>query len=161
MNKLIYILMSLVFIVSCSSTPCIEDSNGFSPRDNKIKIGTQESVDVVLELDKHWSSQDFESMRPLLADSVYVSFAEGEKYNTADAFIQGLSNQNEVYDWKMTWAFAIKDDNPEISAEWVNAGFEVIKTDSTGLQKKSLINDWYLVDQGKVIRFFNVKTSWE
>ena len=161
MNKLIYILMSLIFIVSCSSTPCVEDSNGFTPRDNKIKIGTQESVDVVLELDKYWSSQDFESMRPLLADSVYVSFAEGEKYNTADAFIQGLSNQNENYDWKMTWAFAIKDDNPEITAEWVNAGFEVTKTDSTGLQQKSLINDWYLVDQGKVVRFFNVKTAWE
>ncbi|GIR95333.1 MAG: hypothetical protein CM15mP98_03030 [Paracoccaceae bacterium] len=54
----------------------IEDSNGFTPRDNKIKIGTQESVDVVLENDKYWSSKDFESMRPLLADSVYVSFAE-------------------------------------------------------------------------------------
>ena len=71
-----------------------------------------------------------------------------------------FSHQQD-YDWKMTWAFAIKDDNPEISAEWVNAGFEVTKTDSIGQQKKSLINDWYLVDQGKVIRFFNVKTAWE
>ena len=56
----------------------------------------------------------------------------------------------------MTWAFAIKDDNPEIKGEWVNAGFDLTETNQDGEEKDFLVNDWYYVENGKIQRFFNV-----
>lgn len=135
-------------------------SNGFSPRGNAITLGSQSSVDVVVEFDKYWSAEDFASMRGLIADSATFSFENGTKFETADAFIAAISSDTLSYDWNFSWAFAIKDDNAEITSEWVNAGFDVTQSSTEGeVMSKNHFNEWYLIENGKIQYWFNTKAK--
>ena len=63
MNKSI-LYISLMFIIGCESP---QKSNGFAKgSENSWKIGSQAGVDLVSELDKAWSSQDYEKMKMFL-----------------------------------------------------------------------------------------------
>ena len=83
-NSLLCIV--LVFITACENP---QKSNGFA-RGSKDswKIGSQAGVNLVTELDKAWSSRDFEKMKMFFDDSATFMFAEGERFNSVDGFIE-------------------------------------------------------------------------
>jgi hypothetical protein len=156
MRNIICLFAVTAIMMSCSQPGEGVEANGFSPRGNEIKMGSQESVDLIVKMDEFWSAKDYDSMRELIADSATFYFYSGEAYNSADELMAGMKNNPIQYNWEMTWAFAIKDDNPEIKGEWVNAGFDLTETNQEGEEKDFLVNDWYYVENGKIQRFFNV-----
>ena len=82
----------LILLTACDSQ---KESNGFARGyDGPWKIGTQAGVNVVTELDKAWSSKDFEKMKMFFDDSATFLFAEGDRYNSVDDFINHIKNIN-------------------------------------------------------------------
>ena len=151
MRNIICLFAVIAIMMSCSQPVEVVEANGFSPRGNEIKMGLQESVDLMIEFDKFWKAKDYDSMKTLLSDSLYVEFAENsESTDTADKFIEALKDNPNQYDWTMTWAFSIKDDNPEFQGEFVNMGFDVSKTDENGNVTNHRYNDWAWINNGKI-----------
>ena len=151
MKKLLFIC--LMFIVGCDSP---QKSNGFSRFWEKSwKIGTQEGVNVVTELDKAWSSKDYEKMKTFFDDSATFMFAEGASFNSVDGFIEHVKKQSVDQDasWTYDWAVAV-DESPGEGGEWVNAGFtsdvSKIKEDTSKIH----YSEWYYIEDGK-IQFWN------
>ena len=151
MKKLLFIC--LMFIVGCDSP---QKSNGFSRFWEKSwKIGTQEGVNVVTELDKAWSSKDYEKMKTFFDDSATFMFAEGASFNSVDGFIEHVKKQSADQDasWTYDWAVAV-DESPGEGGEWVNAGFtsdvSKIKEDTSKIH----YSEWYYIEDGK-IQFWN------
>ena len=147
MKKLLFIC--LMFIVGCDSP---QKSNGFSRFWEKSwKIGTQEGVNVVTELDKAWSSKDYEKMKTFFDDSATFMFAEGASFNSVDGFIEHVKKQSVDQDasWTYDWAVAV-DESPGEGGEWVNAGFtsdvSKIKEDTSKIH----YSEWYYVEDGKI-----------
>ena len=83
--KNLLLCIVLVFITACENP---QKSNGFA-RGSKDswKIGSQAGVNLVTELDKAWSSRDFEKMKMFFDDSATFMFAEGDRFNSVDGFI--------------------------------------------------------------------------
>jgi len=161
MKNLIYLLCILLF-VSCGAdetkeavteekTAPKERSIGFNTRlaDLKWYLGTDAAIDVVKELDKLWSARNYESMRPLLADTAIFHFADGRLANSPDEFINFLSEDESNDTWTFNVAYSV-DLNPEIGGEDVMAfftGFSVNDGDTT----KTYYSERYYIIQGKVI----------
>ena len=151
MKKLLSIFAILIFLVGCESAP---KSNGFIKKNlsGSFAIGTQSSVDLVVELDKHWGV-DYDKMRTFFVDTVKSRFEAGESYETLDGFIgqvkedmiENVGDQN----WSMEGAFSI-DANGAEEGEWVNAWFLVEASDS---QPKRQIVEYYFVKNGKIHQF--------
>ena len=157
MKHIFCTLLLTVLIVSCTQT---NPANGFSPRETAITMGSQASVDVVIAMDKLWSEGNYEGMREMIADSAQFRWYDGKVQNTEE-FIAELKSDTLSYEWSFDWAFSIKDDNPEATSEWVNAGFNGSVSDSEGTElEKALFNEWYLInDQGKITYWFNLKAE--
>ena len=151
MKKVLSIFTILIFLVGCESTP---RSNGFIKNNpsGSFKIGTQSSVDLVVELDKHWGV-DYDKMRTFFVDTVKSSFEAGETFETLDGFIgqvkKGMNDNPGDQNWSMEGAFSI-DANGEKDGEWVNAWFLV---DASATQPKREIVEYYFVKNGKIHEF--------
>ena len=78
MKKVLSIFTILIFLVGCESAP---KSNGYPSK--FVTLGTQASVDLVVELDKYWGV-DYDKMRTFFADTVKSSFEAGETFETLD-----------------------------------------------------------------------------
>ena len=111
-------------------------------------------------MDKLWSDANFEGMREIIADSAQFVWYDGKVQNTEE-FIAELKSDTLSYEWSFDWAFSVKDDNPEATSEWVNAGFNGSVSDSEGtVLEKALFNEWYLInEQGKIAYWFNLKAA--
>ena len=151
MKKILFICLML--IVGCDSP---QKSNGFSRFwEEPWKIGTQEGVNVVTELDKAWSSKDYEKMKTFFDDSATFMFAEGATFNSVDGFIDHVKKQSADQDasWTYDWAVAV-DESPGEGGEWVNAGFtsdvSKVKEDTSKIH----YSEWYYIEDGK-ITFWN------
>ena len=97
--KNVLLTIFLIFITACESP---QKSNGFARGyDGPWKIGTQAGVDVVTELDKAWSNKDFEKMKMFFDDSATFLFAEGDRFNSVDGFIDHVKKQlgDEEANW--------------------------------------------------------------
>ena len=151
MKNLFVVSIFLALFIGCENAP---KTNGFvtSIENSTWQMGTQASVDLVTELDKHWGV-DYDKMRTFFADTVKGSFADGESFETLDGFIAQVKKVMEEspgeQNWTMDYAFCI-DLDPTIGGDWVNAGFSV---EASSTKPKRNINEWYFVKNGKIHRF--------
>ena len=85
MKNLLSLSMVLIFLIGCESAP---KSNGFAKNNSSTSftMGTQASVDLVVELDKYWGV-DYDKMRTFFVDTVKSRFEAGESFETLDGFI--------------------------------------------------------------------------
>ena len=147
MKKVLSIFTILIFLVGCESAP---KSNGYPSK--FVTLGTQASVDLVVELDKHWGV-DYDKMRTFFVDTVKSRFEAGESYETLDGFIgqvkESMSENVGDQNWAMEGAFSI-DANGADEGEWVNAWFLV---DASATQPKREIVEYYFVKNGKIHEF--------
>ena len=147
MKKLLSVFTILIFLVGCEGAP---KSNGYPSK--FVTLGTQASVDLVVELDKYWGV-DYDKMRTFFVDTLKSSFEAGETFETLDGFIgqvkEGMSENVGDQNWSMEGAFSI-DANGEDEGEWVNAWFLV---DASATQPKREIVEYYFVKNGKIHEF--------
>ena len=147
MKKVLSIFTILIFLVGCESAP---KSNGYPSK--FVTLGTQASVDLVVELDKYWGV-DYDKMRTFFVDTVKSRFEAGESYETLDGFIgqvkESMSENVGDQNWSMEGAFSI-DANGADEGEWVNAWFLV---DASATQPKREIVEYYFVKNGKIHEF--------
>ena len=109
--KKTFIFLFIIGIYSCDNS---QKSNGFARSyDGPWKIGTQAGVDLVTELDKAWSNKDFEKMKMFFDDSATFLFAEGDRFNSVNGFIDHIKNQmgDDDANWTYDWAVAV-DESP-------------------------------------------------
>ena len=147
MKKLLSISMIFIFLIGCENA---QKSNGYPSK--FVTLGTQASVDLVVELDKYWGV-DYDKMRTFFVDTVKSSFEAGEAFETLDGYIgqvkEGMSENVGDQNWSMEGAFSI-DANGAEEGEWVNAWFLVEASDS---QPKRQIVEYYFVKNGKIHQF--------
>lgn len=107
MKKLISISTILLFLIGCENT---SKSNGFIKdiEGSSFQIGSQTSVDLVIELDKYWGV-DYDKMRTFFVDTLKSSFEGGESFETLDGFIGqvkvGMLENVGAQNWSMDGAF--------------------------------------------------------
>ena len=151
MKKLLSISTILIFLIGCESAP---KSNGFVKNypSTSFTMGTQASVDLVVELDQYWGV-DYDKMRTFFVDTVKSRFEAGESFETLDGFIgqvkKGMNDNPGDQNWSMEGAFSI-DGNGDEAGEWVNAWFLV---DASATQPKREIVEYYFVKNGKIHEF--------
>ena len=58
-------------------------------------MGTQASVDLVVELDKYWGV-DYDKMRTFFVDTVKSRFESGESFETLDGFIGQVKKEMKI-----------------------------------------------------------------
>jgi len=155
MKKLLSIAMILIFFISCENA---QKSNGFikGAEGSSWQMGTQASVDLVVELDKYWGV-DYDKMRTFFADTVKARFEDGKYYENVDGFIGHVKETMDnpgTQNWGMGGAFSI-DLDPTKGGDWVNAWFMVDATDS---KPKRRINEWYYVKNGKIVAITHKET---
>ena len=139
----------IITMISCNNS---QKSNGFARSyDGSWKIGTQAGVDLVTDLDKAWSNKDFEKMKMFFDDSATFLFAEGDRFNSVDGFIDHVKNQmgDDDANWTYDWAVAV-DQSPGEGGEWVNAGFtsDISKTNKDTI--KIHYSEWYYIEDRKI-----------
>ena len=138
-------------IIGCENA---QKSNGFvkDVEGSSWQMGTQASVDIVVELDKYWGV-DYDKMRTFFVDTVKSSFEGGESFKTLDGFIGqvkvGMLANVGAQNWSMDGAFSVDLDATK-GGDWVNAWFTVGATDS---QPKREIVEYYFVKNGKIHQF--------
>jgi len=150
--KNLLLCIALVFTTACENP---QKSNGFaSGSKDSWKIGTQAGVNLVTELDKAWSSRDFEKMKMFFDDSATFMFAEGDRFNSVDGFIGHVKKQfgDQETNWTYDWAVAV-DLSPGEGGEWVNAAFTSDVSEIKEDTSKIHYNEWYYIVDGK-IRFW-------
>ena len=151
MKKLLSISMIFILFVGCENA---QKSNGFvtTIEDSSWKMGSQSSVDLVVDLDKYWGV-DYDKMKSFFADTVKSRFSDGKNYDTIDGFLGNVKKQMEnspgTQNWTMDGAFSI-DLDPTKGGDWVNAWFTVEATDA---KPKRSINEWYFILNGKIHQF--------
>tara|TARA_B100000686_G_C16386286_1_gene760160 strand:+ start:156 stop:638 length:483 start_codon:yes stop_codon:yes gene_type:complete len=151
MKNLFVVSIFLALFIGCETAP---KTNGFvtSIENSTWQMGTQASVDLVVDLDKHWGV-DYDKMRTFFADTVKGSFADGESFETLDGFIKqvkkGMEENPGEQNWTMNYAFCI-DLDPTIGGDHVNAGFTV---EATSKKPKRNINEWYYIKNSKIVGF--------
>jgi len=142
-------IITLMIIIGCESP---QKSNGFATgSENSWTIGSQAGVDLVTELDKAWSNKDYEKMKMFFEDSATFMFAEGDKFNSVDDFIEHVKKQlvDQEANWTYDWAVSV-DLSPDKSGEWVNAAFTSDVSDTKEDTSKIHYNEWYYVVDGKI-----------
>jgi|TARA_X000000950_G_scaffold171858_1_gene209389 hypothetical protein len=148
----------LTFILFSCQTSQSEREIGFHPNPNEdVKntgwyLGTQEAIDVVLELDKVWKERKYDEATTFFADSVRITAPNGKRFLSASDFMNGFK-ENENAE-RITWdisSISSLDISPNQGGEHVGAWFNMKYTDS--LDK---VTEWkgyesYYVVDGKVV----------
>ena len=157
MKKLALFSFLSALVVSCQA-PVKEREIGYHPnQDEDVKnsgwyLGTQEAIDVVLELDKVWKEGKYDEAVKFFADSVRITRSNGERLFSAAEFMDQINaNENSK---RITWdlvSISSMDIAPNEGGEHVGAWFNMKYTDSVGK-----ITEWkgyesYYVLSGKVV----------
>ena len=162
MKNLLFALVALV-VIACGTQSNQEDlatqmvapqerAIGFNTNlpDLKWHLGTDDAIQVVKEIDKVWSSRNYDGMSAHLADTAQFYFADGRVAKSSAEFIEMLkADDNPNHSWTFDGAFSV-DLNPEIGGEHVQAGFtgyEVADGDTT----TTYYHESYYIIQGKLI----------
>ena len=138
--------------VAEEETAAKERSIGFLTTfpDDKLFLGTEAAIQIVKDLDKVWSSRDYEAMRPYLADTAKFYFADGRSATSSDDFLKIIeADYDESESWTFDIAYSV-DLNPEIGGEHVQAGFTGISVKESDTTKTYYHESYYIID-GKVI----------
>ena len=152
MKNLLCLSMIFIFLLGCENA---QKSNGFvkDVEGSSWQMGTQASVDIVVELDKYWGV-DYDKMRTFFVDTLKSRFEGGQYYETLDGFIgqvkESMEENSGSQYWSMEGAFSV-DLDPTKGGDWVNASFSV---DATETEPKRIIHEWYYVIDEK-IHFFS------
>ena len=159
-----YLYFTLILCLSMTfSVAQKKNSNGFGPLEGqKIMLGSQKSVDIFNKIDKAWLERDYQTLESLVSEKLIWKSAQGPSGVDAKSFIewtkkdyQNLKAAGEEWAWKTVYAFAVKltssiDPKPKNEyGDWVNARFD--GSDGT------MYIDWYQIDQGKLINWYNAK----
>ena len=147
-----HLIAPTILILILGGCETAQKSNGFvrTMEGYSYHISGQSSVDLVMELDKAWATQDYDKMRTFFADTASFSFAEGEKFNSLDGFIGHVKKQMEAGNtWTAEYAFAV-DVAPGEGGDWVNAAFRVELPESDPKKKEEVFYEWYYVKNGKI-----------
>ena len=152
-NLIFTILFTSAFLIAACESNTTERSIGFVTGENSDTnwhLGTQDAIDIVSTVDKLWTNQDYEGMRPYFADSVEVIQPDGTYTNTFDSFIESLNTQ-DFPSWSYNYAFSV-DLDPAIGGEHVQAGFSVNYPATENSEEYiDLHHESYYVVDGKII----------
>ena len=152
-NSIFTILFTTAFLIAACESNTTERSIGFVTGENSDTnwhLGTQDAIDIVSTVDKLWTNQDYEGMRPYFADSVEVIQPDGTYTNTFDSFIESLNSQ-DFPSWSYNYAFSV-DLDPAVGGEHVQAGFSVNYSATENSEEYTdLHHESYYVVDGKII----------
>ena len=153
MKKFLFLLCLLISISACNNN----SGNGFvNDSDLEFYIGSNSSVELFKVFDSAWKNLDYKLMKSLIADSISFEFYDGKIANSADEFIEIIKGdvakrtaQGNNYTWTTDYAFSV-DLTPSKEGEWVNAGFTSILDNPQDSIDKTVYNDWYFFNNGKL-----------
>ncbi|MDB3901218.1 nuclear transport factor 2 family protein [Flavobacteriaceae bacterium] len=157
MKKLLLLSLITLFI-SCAdqNQECETISNGFtSTEGEQVTMGSQETVDVFLKIDKAWNERDYDAIRSLVSEDAELVNEKGEVLIGAQAFADYIEKdyqetvvQNgQEWGWTINYAFAVKPTNSD-RGEYVNARF----TGNSGVYE-----EWYQIADGKLVSWTQTK----
>ena len=153
------LLLSLVLLTfSCNNVEqnCEVVSNGFtSTEGEQVTMGSQETVDIFLKIDKAWNDRDYDAIRSLVSEDAQLMNEKGEILVGAQAFADYIEKDYQEtvvqngQEWGRTinYAFAVKPTNSE-RGEYVNARF----TGSSGVYE-----EWYQIVDGQLAMWSSAK----
>ena len=153
MKKFLFLLCLLISISACNNN----SGNGFvNDSDLEFYIGSNSSVELFKVFDSAWKNLDYKLMKSLIADSISFEFYDGKIANSAEEFIEIIKGdvakrtaQGNNYTWTTDYAFSV-DLTPSKEGEWVNAGFTSILDNPQDSIDKTVYNDWYFFNNGKL-----------
>ena len=164
--KYLIILLVCIGFMSCSqennqteepeveiSTVIEERGAGFSNLEGNPswKIGTDEFVNIVVELDKAWQARDWETMKSFMSDTAKFAFDDGQTASSPDEFIEIIKSDDPegIQTWSFDYAFSV-DVNPDTGGEHVHAKF----TGTTEGSENKDYHEWYYIIDGKIINWW-------
>ena len=154
MKKLLWCSLT-VLLFSCQ--PATERHIGFHPNPDKDVagngwyLGTNEAIDVVVELDKVWKKWDYESMRTFFADSVQITTSRGQRYLTPEAYFTPMKERDfSNYSWEIMSVHSV-DIKPGEGGEHVQARLKNSWKDTLGNTNNSYSIESYYVVDGKIV----------
>ena len=158
--KKILLLSVLGLFISCANQnqECETLSNGFTSQEGEqVTMGSQETVDIFLKIDKAWKERDYDAIKSLVSEDAQLMNEKGETLIGAQAFADYIEKdyqetvvQNgQEWGWTINYAFAVKPTNSE-RGEYVNARF----TGSSGVYE-----EWYQIADGKIISWHQTKRT--
>ena len=163
MKKLI--LTFLVF-ASCSQEQAINNSaNGFiSGTKSKVKMGSQDAVEIFKKLDNAWAKLDYELIKTFIANEATLNFHDGYVAKTPQEFVDKIKSEvarSEIegssYEWTTDYAFALaatddgSDDNDLDKGDWVNAQFTSKNINPDSKIDSEIFYEYYHIVGGKVV----------
>ena len=115
----------------------------------KFHLGTDAAVQLVRDLDKVWSDQDWEGVRAMLSDTAKFYWRNGSVLSVDEFMNQISSDSTGAATWKFNGAFSV-DLDPTRGGEHVHATFSVSTETDSIIEKRDLIERYYIID-GKVV----------
>tara|TARA_B110000495_G_C23034570_1_gene617371 strand:- start:1083 stop:1577 length:495 start_codon:yes stop_codon:yes gene_type:complete len=155
---LLFSLVLLTFSCNNADHKCEVVSNGFtSTEGEKVTMGSQESVDFVMSIDKAWKMRDYDTLKSLISDDAELLLEDGRVLTGGDAFVKMVQDdyQESVvenggeWNWTVNYAFSVKPDSNKWG-EYVNARF----TGSSGI-----FEEWYQIKDGKLVSWTQSKRA--
>jgi ketosteroid isomerase-like protein len=148
MKRLFFILATAVFFGACNNKASDETTSSDKKEEkmdtlnyaykaeysSDFKMGDAHHSQMVLNLFKAWEENRLDDMKPVLADSVWVEFSDGGKFNgTADSLIATGKQFRATYSSIKTtvdgWMSVHSNDKNE---DYVLVWAKDITTDKTG-----------------------------
>lgn len=153
MKKLLIVIFSTL-LLSCSDTvEKSQKSSGYIFDDQKVMIGSDETVEIFKQIDKAWLERDYNAIRELVAEDARLVFANGDIGQGPEDLIQVIDEEyqqsienDESWGWD-SYAFSVKVTPTEANrrnetGEWVLAEFWT---------EEFNIIEWYQISEGKLI----------
>ena len=98
--KKILLLSVLGLFISCANQnqECETVSNGFtSTEGEQVTMGSQETVDIFLKIDKAWNDRDYDAIRSLVSEDAQLMNEKGEILVGAQAFADYIEKDYKIY----------------------------------------------------------------
>ena len=160
MKNYLLLLTFVLLTFSCNNVEqnCEVVSNGFTSTDGEqVTMGSQESVDLVMTIDRAWKLRDYEMIKSLVSEDAELSLEDGRVLTGAGAFVdmieadyqKSVVEEGGEWEWTMNYAFAVKPTSDKWG-EYVNARF----TGSSGV-----FEEWYQIKDGKLVSWTQAKRS--
>ena len=153
MKNFLIIVLSTLFINCSNSLEMEQLSSGYIFADQKVMIGSDETVEVFKQIDKAWLERDYDAIRSLVAEDARLVFASGDIGEGPEDLIKLIESEyqqsienNEEWSWD-SYAFSVKVTPTEEkianeTGEWVLAEFWT---------EESNIIEWYQIHDSKLI----------
>ena len=159
MKKIIFltILSALFLFVSCDTG---NNSIGLSnwSDDGKVykwHLGTENAVDVAINVDKAMQNRDYTLLRNFLSDSVSITASNGVNYDLESFITRRLEvdsivdSRNASLKWEFSNIYSV-DLDPSRGGEHVSVTYSGEYEDENGKDTWNSINRYYIID-GKVV----------